>query len=897
MPETLDQLKSALSDHYVIERQIGAGGMATVFLARDIKHDRRVAVKVLNADLGAVLGVERFLAEIRVTANLQHPNLLPLFDSGSVPSHLERGNGPVSQSAQLYYVMPYVEGETLRHRIDREKQLPVDEALRIATAVASALDYAHRHGVIHRDLKPENILLHEGQPLVADFGIALAVSNAGGSRVTQTGVSLGTPQYMSPEQATGDRIIDGRTDIYSLGAVLYEMLTGDPPHTGSTAQAIVARVLTETPRGIRATRPSVSDSVEYAVDRALEKLPADRWATAGEFADALSGKLAGTIGARTISRVETKRTIRDRARDPFVIALAAVATLGAAIGVAGWIGRKPSAESEPTIRIPIVDGRNKLNPIADLVTISPDEKWLAYVVTDPTGRRLLFVRGVDELTGHPISGTENPNNIFFSPEGDWIGFAAQGQLKKVRRTGGPVFVITRSASLGPVTGITWPTADRIIVSNGTTLLSVPAAGGEPQTFTTLDSASGERFQRTPRSLGDGKTIVFASLLGPGRSPRVGIASLADGSKRYVSGLSGAIAIGVLEGHLVYVAGTTLMAAPFNLASAKLIGTPFPLVDDIYATVNGLVRAYVTKTGALLYGTGSSKTQLILFADGRAPVPLLPETGTFGFPRLSPDGKRLAVTIRNDAEGTDIWVYDLASNTPTKMTTDGTRNERPEWTADGKRILYTTNKGGRTAVWVLNADGSGSPQPFQESSSDGIAEAMLSPDGAAIVYRTDGREIWYRRVAGDTTPKPIAVRPGGGGMAPRLSPDGKWVAYTSSVSGASQVYVQPFPPTGARYTVTANGGTTPVWSRDGHRLYYSAGGQIYTAGISTAPQFSVTSRDSILGANQGPQATVHAEFDVAADRRVLMPRAPEANQQTILVHNWKAELLRRAKQTP
>src|ERR1043166_9081818 len=235
---TTEQLNAALSGRYEIERQIGAGGMATVYLARDLKHHRNVALKVLNPELGAVVGPERFLAEIEVTANLHHPHLLPLFDSGE-------------SDGLLFYVMPYVEGETLRHRLERERQLTVDAAIRIACAVASALDYAHRHGVIHRGLKPENILLHDGEPLVMDFGIALAVSKAGGARVTQTGISLGTPQYMSPEQATGDWELDARSDIYSLGAVLYEMLTGDPPHSGSTVQAIIARVLTERPQSVR----------------------------------------------------------------------------------------------------------------------------------------------------------------------------------------------------------------------------------------------------------------------------------------------------------------------------------------------------------------------------------------------------------------------------------------------------------------------------------------------------------------------------------------------------------------------------------------------------------------------------------------------------------------------
>lgn len=263
-----------LSGRYEIEREIGRGGMATVYLARDVRHARLVALKVLNPDLGAVLGAERFLAEIRVTANLQHPNLLALFDSGEVDGH-------------LFYVMPYVEGESLRHKLNREKQLPVAEALHIGVAVADALDYAHRHGVIHRDLKPENILLHEGRPLVADFGIALAISHAGGERITQTGFSLGTPQYMSPEQATGDRVVDRRSDIYSLGAVLYEALAGEPPHMGGTGQAIVAKILTETAPNIRVRRPTVPEHVGSAIARALEKLPADRWATASELSAAL----------------------------------------------------------------------------------------------------------------------------------------------------------------------------------------------------------------------------------------------------------------------------------------------------------------------------------------------------------------------------------------------------------------------------------------------------------------------------------------------------------------------------------------------------------------------------------------------------------------------------------
>src|SRR3982750_2704579 len=260
-------LQSALADRYRIERELGAGGMATVYLAHDIKHDRRVALKVLKPELAAVLGAERFVVEIRTTAALQHPHILPLFDSGTADGF-------------LYYVMPFIDGETLRSRLDRETQLGIDESGKIGTAVADALDYAHRHGVIHRDIKPENILLHDGRPMVADFGIALAVSAAAGGRMTETGLSLGTPHYMSPEQATAEKEITGRSDIYSLATVAYEMLAGNPPHTGSSAQQIIMKIITEQAEPVTKYRKSIPVNVADALEKALEKLPADRFESA-----------------------------------------------------------------------------------------------------------------------------------------------------------------------------------------------------------------------------------------------------------------------------------------------------------------------------------------------------------------------------------------------------------------------------------------------------------------------------------------------------------------------------------------------------------------------------------------------------------------------------------------
>jgi serine/threonine-protein kinase len=288
-------LAAALAGRYTIARELGQGGMATVYLAHDLKHDRQVAVKVLRPELAAVIGAERFLSEIKTTANLQHPHILPLFDSGEC-------------DAFLFYVMPFVEGETLRDRLSREKQLPIAEAVRIAREVADGLDYAHRKGVVHRDIKPENILLHDGRALIADFGIALAASKAGETRMTQTGMSLGTPSYMSPEQAMGDREIGPRSDIYALGAMTYEMLVGDPPFTGSTAQAIVAKAMTEKPVPPTRIRDTVPPAVEHTVLTALQKLPADRFGTAREFAEAL------VPGARERAVTARRGMVADSAR-------------------------------------------------------------------------------------------------------------------------------------------------------------------------------------------------------------------------------------------------------------------------------------------------------------------------------------------------------------------------------------------------------------------------------------------------------------------------------------------------------------------------------------------------------------------------------------------------------
>ncbi len=465
MSDTSERLRVALADRYTVTRELGAGGMATVYLAHDLKHDRDVAIKVLHPDLGGALGSERFLSEIRTTARLQHPHILPLLDSGDA-------------YGLLYYVMPLVTGETLRARLERERQLPIADALRIAREVASALDYAHRQGVIHRDIKPENILLHDGSALVADFGIALAVQTAGGARMTQTGLSLGTPQYMSPEQAMGERIIDARSDVYALGAVLYEMLAGDAPFIGSSVQAIVAKVLSEKPTPIHTLRDTVPLGVEQAVGTALAKLPADRFASAAEFATALSNTSAATFSA-TVAPMPARPRWRD-ARTWVADGAGAVA-----LALTGVLLTRPAASESSVSRQQVHLWNHTLEPslspgsraVATQAAIAPDGSSIVFVDSTPGGY-ILMRKLRDARDATVMAGTDGALSPAFSPDGRWIAYVtSDGKLKKTPVAGGGS--ITVAADVEYFYGsLTWIDDQTLVyLSTKLTLNRVPVDGG------------------------------------------------------------------------------------------------------------------------------------------------------------------------------------------------------------------------------------------------------------------------------------------------------------------------------------------------------------------------------------------------------------------------------------
>ena len=880
MSQQAETLTAALADRYRVERELGQGGMATVYLAQDLRHERRVAIKVLRPELAAVIGADRFVREIRTVAGLQHPHILGLIDSGEV-------------QGTAYYVMPFVEGESLRDRLQREKQLPIGHAVRIATEVASALDYAHRHGVIHRDIKPENILLHDGQALVADFGIALAVSQAGGSRMTETGMSLGTPHYMSPEQAMGEREITARSDVYALGAVTYEMLTGDPPFTGSTAQAIVAKVLTEKPAAIRRQRERVPESVEEAVLTALEKLPADRFATAAEFAQALGGAATarrtsstGTVALRTPSPV------RLSPRSFLAIALAVIAS---GLAVWGWLRRPAVPAPAPVARFAV-----RLSPppstgiVGQAIALAPDGSRFVYVASAGSGTQL-FSRSLDQLYSVPITGTAGAVNPFFSPDGTWLGFRVGSRLFKIALGGGPPLPICNV--VGQQWGASWSRGDTILFADQRGLLRVPAGGGVPTLVAASDSAHRETY-RWPELLPGERTAVFALshpqreelaavTLATGQVKRLGVLG---GSPRYVR--QGYVLVTALDSSNTLSVGV-VTAVPFDAARLTVTGPPVAVTDSVQTGGNSRsVKMGVSRDGAMVLATGrASQGRLVLSDRSGKQRPLTESPRLFLVPRFSPDGRRIAVGI-NDAGLDDIWTMDLKSKILTRLTFDHSARV-PEWSPDGRRLVYSRRHEDYDLAWIPT-DGSGAAEPLLEAPGDQLS-GSLSADQRFLIVREGGigprRRISIVRLDSAKTIRPFLASESFDQYTPALAPNGRWLAYVSEESGRPEVYVRPFPNAGGRFQVSGQGGIEPVWARSGRELFFWTGDTLMAAQVSAASEFSVLGTKRLLVSSVVKPGVV-TNYDVSPDGTTFVMNMDEnAEPQVVFVLNWFDHLAR------
>ena len=888
MADTVARLNAALAGRYAIERELGEGGMATVYVADDLRHERKVALKVLKPELAAVVGAERFLAEIKVTANLQHPHILPLHDSGEADGF-------------LFYVMPYVEGETLGDRIEREKQLPVDEAVRIATAVGNALQTAHEQGIIHRDIKPANILLSRGEPLIADFGIALAVGAAGGSRLTETGLSVGTPYYMSPEQATGDQLVGASTDTYALGSVLYEMLVGEPPYPGTTAQAVLGKIIAGKPVSATEQRPSIPANVDAAVRKALEKLPADRFTSAQEFVRALGDEhfryreLAAT-GAGAGEGPWNRLTIA-------FAALAAVSTL-----ITGWSLLRPEPP-EPPQRVerfasPFGDADQPSLRGAEAFNLSPDGSQLVYRRGPGEGRggNQLWVRQWNDLDPLPVRGTASGTMPALSPDGERLAFMVGGQVTVLSFEGGPV--ITLGSGLYPI----WGPDGYIYASGDSGAVRMPASGGSVEQVTRV--VEGERRHAISDFLpgGDGALLMVQRV---DNSIEIRALDLNTGETRSLT--DGEFPRYTASGHLVYVFEGVLMAARFDPEAMELLASPVAIVDGVLAfTLSDDGKLFYSRGGSS--GTATPRQLDWIDRAGQA----TPVDSDWWFDRgdanagwsLSSDGTRLALRTLTE-DGYDIWVKELDDGPLSRLTFDDASERKPRWAPDGETVTFLSNRSGNRDVWSRRADGTGTADELVFDHDVDLAQGFWSPDGEWLLLRSGGfggvvggRNILAVRPGVDSVAQPLLAEEYDE-TAPAISPDARWIAYLSTETGREEVFVRPFPDVDAgKVQVSTGGGIMPYWAHNGSELFFVEPSTrvMMAARFETTPRFRVVERE--------PLFTIPTQYDVGLvgllydvtqdDQRFVMSRFYEGagsgdegeTNAFVLVHNFFEELRER-----
>jgi hypothetical protein len=865
MSDPLPRLTAALADRYRIERELGAGGMATVYLAEDLKHRRKVAIKVLRAELAAVIGAERFVTEITTTANLQHPHILALHDSGAADGF-------------LYYVMPYVEGESLRDRLSRERQLPIADAVRIACEVAGALDYAHRQGVIHRDIKPENILLHDGRALVADFGIALAATSAG-SRMTETGMSLGTPHYMSPEQAMGERQLDARTDIYALGCVLYEMLAGDPPFTGSTAQAIVAKVMTERPTALSTVRDTVPEEVEDAVLTALAKLPADRFASAAEFASALQGQ-----GTGPMRRARPRRPAAQRPR-PLLLGLLAAAV---AVALWGWLRPRPAPRSLPPSRLaiptPTLGGSS--TGLQRQVAITPDGSTILYTAI-ADGGNVTMSRALDETEAAIVPGIPQFVAGYVTSQ-DGREFVATNLTSRISArfpigggTGRPI-----PAELDVNGYYAWAGDGSLWIGalqnvrNGITRLTRDDRVTHP--FGTKNA------DLVPTYIlpGDRAALAVRKNLGTA----TGGAFLLDLETGEATPLidQNVVDLKYAAGFLVYaLTNGNLEAQPFDLSALRVIGSPVTIATGVSLTGNGAAQFDVATNGTVVYVPEDPRSLVLVDRSGavRAAVG---ENHNYHSPRFSPDGQRVAVDFTSP-DGRDVWLLRLGDGTLTRTTflKDG---HDPTWTPDGQFVSFLSTRSGALGIYRVRPGSAAPAESLFASARLGYTGVWLMNQSALITAGT-GMEGGSRTDIG-------IVRNGGHGpidpliatqfeeQYPALSPDNTWLAFASAQSGREEVYVRRLDGTGEQVQVSQSGGAEPVWGPNGHELFYRAssgtGVELILSTLQTTPSLSVTARKALFDVSDMATATPHANYDLSPDGKTfVMVRLNPASRIMVL----------------
>jgi serine/threonine-protein kinase len=893
---------------YEILEPLGAGGMGEVYRARDTRLDRTVAIKVLPEDLAADSQLKaRFEREARAISALAHPNICTLHDVGE-----ERG--------QTFLVMEHLVGQTLAERL-KKGPLPLDQALEVATQIADALAAAHKQGIVHRDLKPGNVMLTKTGARLLDFGLArltahgeqpavesLTSAPTEAEPLTGAGTVMGTLPYMAPEQVEG-RPADARTDLWALGTILYEMVTGGRAFEASTPTSLVGAILERDPPPLAERQPLTPPSLERLVRRCLAKDPDERWDTAHDVADEL-GWIAEADAASEASRA------RGTPRWVVPAVVAAVVTAALASGLAAWsLLRVAPRETRPVARVSIglrPGERLGLSPWHATAAISPDGSRLAYVtVRGDWATRQLYFRALDQLEPILLPGTEGAEHPFFSPDGRWVGFRANDKLKKVSVTGGAAITLCDAVSGA---GATWAPDDTIIFARrGSTdagplaayaLWRVPGVGGTAEQLTVPDSEKRENAHLYPQVLPGGKWVLFsAGVVAGGTSwdaheASIELLSLETGERRVLRRVGNQPHYAP-TGHLVFVDQATLFAAPFDLERLKLSGAAVPVLHGVLADpLSGAGQFGFSKSGTLVYvrgdeESGSRRRMVWVDREGRE-EPFAAEPDHYFDPRISPDGSRVALTVVR-SDNFDVWIYDLARGTSTRLTFDPAVDQRAVWTPDGQRLVFESARhGAANDLFWKAADGTGQVERLTASPYTHRPHFWTS-DGELVYEEHHPKTVQDFHVLsmeGERPSRPLLTTPFTEDR-PALSPDGRWMAYRSLESGRTEVYVRPFPNVEeGKWQVSRDGGMSPVWGPNGRELFYRSpgGGTMMVVPIETEPTFTAGTPEVLFTGDYF--VARNRNYDISPDgQRFLMLRRPETQPLTQLhvVFNWFEEL--------
>ncbi len=883
---------------YEIRSQIGAGGMGEVYLARDPKIGRDVAIKVLPAAFSSDSErLRRFEQEVQATGKLNHPNILAVHD---VETH----------DGAPYVVYELLEGETLRERLSGGA-LAARKAVDYALQVAHGLTAAHEKGIIHRDLKPENIFLtHDARVKILDFGLAkltepahntVAQTDVPTRRVnTAPGAVMGTVGYMSPEQVRGQRV-DHRSDIFSLGVILYEMLAGKRAFRGDSATETLNAILKEDPSELSESNGQINPALERVVMHCLEKSPEQRFQSARDVVFALEA-LSGLSSNRTMTAALPLTAGRPKNRERLAWIVAGVCLLGllAAVPFAiAYLRRAPV--DERVLRLSLMPPEKaNLTVGVPAMALSPDGHRLAFVASSE-GQNLLWVRSLDSLSAQALPGTEGASSAstpFWSPDSRFIGFFAGGKLKKVEVSGGPPQTL---CDVGPGRGGTWNRDGVIVFATGAAnpLYRVPAGGGEPTPVTTLDQSRFETSHRWPFFLPDGRHFLYFVRSNQTESGGIYVGSLDTKETRRLlpNTLDAAYAP---PGFLLFLRNETLMAQPFDADELQLTGEPFPVAEHLAYNL-GLGRGAfsVSQSGVLAYRSGSGAlNQPLWFDRAGKQIGSLGTNGLYFTVELSPDQKRAAVNRVDTQTGTnDIWLFDLLRGIPTRFTTDPAGDSNPLWSPDGSRIVFTSGRDGNSNLYQKTASGGGDEEVLLKSSEEKWPDDW-SADGQFILYQTfkpkTKWDLWLLPMSGDRQPTPLLQTEFNEHQA-QFSPDGKWIAYTSDESGEPEVYVQTLPASGGRWRVSTGGGAQPKWRRDSRELFYvAADRKLMAVDIKLGDTFEAGVPKVLFGTRTFTLIEFRNHYAVTADgQRFLINSTTEEIDATPIsvVVNWTAGLKR------